>query len=277
MIKLFSKSKSIKKDQKIAELLCDIDMLSKEKLELENKLRESEAQHILLQQELSQNNALKELWFKSATDVEKVRESLSQEHDKSLPLQSNIKEASVNYSQIQSMLCNINSALADITERAEKSVQCMSLLSDVGGNIEGFVDQITAISDQTNLLALNAAIEAARAGEHGRGFSVVADEVRTLANKSAQASTHITSLIKDIKTHVSDVSIHITNNKDSASQLTASTANIQSTVNEFILLSQSMLGSIVNYTDSTFFHTVKLEHIVWKQKIYQLVKPEFNP
>ena len=277
MIKLFSKSKSIKKDQKIAELLCGIDMLSKEKLELENKLRESEAQHILLQQELSQNNALKELWFKSATDVEKVRESLSQEHDKSLPLQSNIKEASVNYSQIQSMLCNINSALADITERAEKSVQCMSLLSDVGGNIEGFVDQITAISDQTNLLALNAAIEAARAGEHGRGFSVVADEVRTLANKSAQASTHITSLIKDIKTHVSDVSIHITNNKDSASQLTASTANIQSTVNEFILLSQSMLGSIVNYTDSTFFHTVKLEHIVWKQKIYQLVKPEFNP
>lgn len=71
-------------------------------------------------------------------------------------------------------------------------------LTQAAGNVTGIIDVINGLADQTNLLALNAAIEAARAGEAGRGFSVVADEVRTLAQKTVAATTNIVSIIDDL-------------------------------------------------------------------------------
>ncbi|WP_432467282.1 methyl-accepting chemotaxis protein [Agarivorans sp. Z349TD_8] len=85
-----------------------------------------------------------------------------------------------------------------IREIVESSAKSVNDINKEMQEIGGIVKLITEITDQTNLLALNAAIEAARAGEHGRGFSVVADEVRNLADKTSQAANHIGELMNKL-------------------------------------------------------------------------------
>lgn len=96
----------------------------------------------------------------------------------------------------------INQAIEYIKTTAE-SVSAltgsMQNLSKRSEEIGGIITAITEIANQTNLLALNAAIEAARAGEHGRGFSVVAEQIRKLAEESREEAKHITELISDIQ------------------------------------------------------------------------------
>lgn len=97
---------------------------------------------------------------------------------------------------VQSVITSIQALAAEV----EKSAEVIGQVERESENIGSVLDVIRGIADQTNLLALNAAIEAARAGEQGRGFAVVADEVRNLAQKTQQSTTEINDMIQRLQT-----------------------------------------------------------------------------
>lgn len=94
---------------------------------------------------------------------------------------------------------NAVESMESLRASVQESAQIIKLLGEYSGRIGNIVETISGIAEQTNLLALNAAIEAARAGEQGRGFSVVAEEVRKLAEQSALAAGEIRTLISDVQ------------------------------------------------------------------------------
>jgi len=94
----------------------------------------------------------------------------------------------------------------------------VKLLNQASSKVTGIIGVINSLADQTNLLALNAAIEAARAGEAGRGFSVVADEVRTLAQKTVAATTNIVAIIDELNLQTASMDTLVNNGLEIAKE-----------------------------------------------------------
>jgi len=231
----FSASLELDGKNEISDIAKSLNVVTREVRAVLETINKTSMENLAISEELtsSADNVGKNIDFSSeivvatSTSTSAIQEEISSYVENAKKTKEEVLTANQRLNEARDDIISLTNTVQKTSEIEIELTQKIQTLSQEAEQVKEVLNVINDIADQTNLLALNAAIEAARAGEHGRGFAVVADEVRKLAERTQKSLAEISATINVIVQSIMDVSAQMEQNSEDIEKLAVVSQGIE--------------------------------------------------